>query len=231
MEVTKGIFYAVGVGPGDPELLTLKACRILEACPVVAAPRTRSGGMLALDIAQGAVDLTGKEILPLDLTMAVAAEGRTDAHAAAVEQIARRLTEGKHVAMAVLGDVAVYASCTPLMDRLTELGFQCVMIPGVTSFSAAAARLGVSLTEPDRPLAIVPGNVELDQYALQFPGSKVLMKSGIHLDEVRKALEEQGMLDRAALVANCGLPGELVSRNLRELPERLSYFTTIIVKE
>ena len=80
MEVKRGTFYAVGVGPGDPELLTLKACRTLEACPVVAAPRTRSGGMLALDIARGAVDLTEKEILPLDLTMAVALSGRQEAH-------------------------------------------------------------------------------------------------------------------------------------------------------
>lgn len=231
MEVKRGTFYAVGVGPGDPELLTLKACRTLEACPVVAAPRTRSGGMLALDIARGAVDLTGKEILPLDLTMAVALSGRQGAHDLAAEEIARRLTQGQDVAMAVLGDVAVYASCTPLMDRLEAQGFDCVMIPGVTSFSAAAARLGISLTEADRPLAIIPGNVELDEYAMNFPGSKVLMKSGIHLDEVRNALEAQGMLDRAALVANCGLPEELVSKNLRELPERLSYFTTIIVKE
>lgn len=231
MEVKRGTFYAVGVGPGDPELLTLKACRTLEACPVVAAPRTRSGGMLALDIARGAVDLTEKEILPLDLTMAVALSGRQEAHDLAAEEIARRLTQGQDVAMAVLGDVAVYASCTPLIDRLEAQGFDCVMVPGVTSFSAAAARLGISLTETDRPLAIVPGNVELDENAMNFPGSKVLMKSGIHLDEVRSALEAQGMLDRAALVANCGLPEELVSKNLRELPERLSYFTTIIVKE
>lgn len=62
-----GTFYALGVGPGDPELLTRKACRILSGCPVIAAPRTASGEMLALDIAKGAVDLTGKEILPLEL--------------------------------------------------------------------------------------------------------------------------------------------------------------------
>ena len=64
-----GTFYGVGVGPGDPELLTLKALRTLEHCPVIAAPRTRSGEMLALDIVRQAISLEGKTILPLDFTM------------------------------------------------------------------------------------------------------------------------------------------------------------------
>ena len=67
--VKKGIFYGVGVGPGDPELLTLKAVRLLERCPVIAAPRTKGGGMLALEIASGAADLGGKTVIPLDFSM------------------------------------------------------------------------------------------------------------------------------------------------------------------
>ena len=67
--MTRGVCWGVGVGPGDPELITLKAARVLERCPVIAAPRTKSGEMLALDIVRGAVDLSGKTILPLAFTM------------------------------------------------------------------------------------------------------------------------------------------------------------------
>ena len=65
----KGVFYGVGVGPGDPELMTLKAVRVLERCPVIAAPRTKSGEMLALDIASAAVDLGEKTVVPLYFSM------------------------------------------------------------------------------------------------------------------------------------------------------------------
>ena len=69
MNDTNGTFYAVGVGPGDPELLTLQAANILKRCPVIAAPQTKSGQMLALDIARSALDLREKEVLPLSFTM------------------------------------------------------------------------------------------------------------------------------------------------------------------
>ena len=76
----QGVFYAVSVGPGDPELLTRQACRVLADCPVVAAPRMKSGRMLALDIAAGAVDTQGKTILPLDFTMERSEAVREDSY-------------------------------------------------------------------------------------------------------------------------------------------------------
>ena len=83
-----GVFYGVGIGPGDPELITLKAVRTLRRCPVIAAPRTANGNMLALDIARQAVDLEGKTILPLDFTMAPDPADRQGAHRAAADAIA-----------------------------------------------------------------------------------------------------------------------------------------------
>ena len=86
----QGVFYAVSVGPGDPELLTRQACRVLTECGVVAAPRMKSGRMLALDIAAGAVDIKNKTILPLDFTMAHDAAVREDSYrtaAAAIEAV------------------------------------------------------------------------------------------------------------------------------------------------
>ena len=80
MNKKQGILYGVGVGPGDPELLTLKAVRVLKACPVVAAPRTREGRTLALDIARGAMDLTGKVLLFLDFAMSRSEHTLADTH-------------------------------------------------------------------------------------------------------------------------------------------------------
>lgn len=229
MNDTNGTFYAVGVGPGDPELLTLQAANILKRCPVIAAPQTKSGQMLALDIAQGALDLREKEILPLSFTMSHEPALREESYQTAARQIEAFLQKGLDVAMVNLGDVSVFATAYYILERIREDGFQTVMAPGVTSFSAVAARLGCSLTQIDAPLHIIPASADLDR-ALQLPGTKVLMKSGSAIHEMVRALERAGLLDRAALVADCGLPTEQIYRDLRELPENLSYFATIIVQ-
>lgn len=229
MNSANGTFYAVGVGPGDPELLTLQAANILKRCPVIAAPQTRSGQMLALDIARSALDLREKEILPLSFTMSREPALREESYQTAARQIEAFLQKGLDVAMVNLGDVSVFATAYYILERIREDGFRTVMAPGVTSFSAVAARLGCSLTQIDAPLHIIPASADLDS-ALRFPGTKVLMKSGSAIRETVHALERAGLLDRAALVADCGLPTEQVYRDLRELPENLSYFATIIVQ-
>ena len=229
MNDTNGTFYAVGVGPGDPELLTLQAANILKRCPVIAAPQTRSGQMLALDIARSALDLREKEILPLSFTMSREPALREESYQTAARQIEAFLQKGLDVAMVNLGDVSIFATAYYILERIREDGFRTVMAPGVTSFSAVAARLGCSLTQIDAPLHIIPASADLDS-ALRFPGTKVLMKSGSAIRETVHALERAGLLDRAALVADCGLPTEQVYRDLRKLPENLSYFATIIVQ-
>lgn len=228
MNQETGIFYAVGVGPGDPELLTRKACAILERCSVLAAPQTPSGQMLALEIARGAVDLEDKTILPLSFSMARDPAIREQGYRAAADGIEAALRAGLDVAMVNLGDVSIYATAYYVLEHIRRDGFETVMVPGITSFSAVAARLGCSLTEPDQPVHIVPGGADLDA-ALQQPGTKILMKSGIAAGEAIQALERCGLLARAALVADCGLPTEQVFYDLRALPQTLSYFATIVV--
>lgn len=229
MNDTNGTFYAVGVGPGAPELLTLQAVNLLRQCPVIAAPQTKSGQMLALDIARSALDLREKEVLPLSFTMSREPALREESYQTAARQIEAFLQKGLDVAMVNLGDVSIFATAYYIFAELRNDGFEAVMAPGVTSFSAVAARLGCSLTQIDAPLHIIPASADLD-LALQFPGTKVLMKSGSAIHETVQALERVGLLDRAALVADCGLPTEQVYRDLCELPENLSYFATIIVQ-
>lgn len=132
--------------------------------------------------------------------------------------------------MVNLGDVSIYATAYYIFDRLQKAGFPAKMVPGVTSFSAVAAQLGWSLTEENAPLHIIPGSTDL-QAALALPGTKVLMKSGSAIGDTVAALEKAGLLDRAALVCDCGLPTQDIYRDLRHLPDDLSYFATIVVRE
>lgn len=99
----------------------------------------------------------------------------------------------------------------------------------MTSVAAVAARLGQSLTEMEQPLHILPASCDLDA-ALALPGTKVLMKSGSAIHETVAALGRAGLLKRASMVADCGLPSERVFRDLREIPENVSYFATILVR-
>ena len=174
----QGIFYGVGIGPGDPELITRKAVRILESCPVIAAPQTGGERTLALEIARQAADLSGKTIVTLPFAMSRDREKQRAAHETAVEAIVPHLREGRDVAMLNLGDVSIYATYGYLMGLIQEQGFETEMIPGVPSFCAAAARLGISLTEMNQPLHILPAGGCAVEEELALTGTKVLMKSG-----------------------------------------------------
>jgi precorrin-2/cobalt-factor-2 C20-methyltransferase len=152
----KGTFYAVGIGPGDPELITLKAVRVMADCPVIAAVRTRSGASLAYDIAAQAVDLTEKTVLPLSFPMPRDAAERERHHIRAAQAVVAQLECGRDVAMPNLGDVAIYSTASYILSLVTEAGYTAEMIPGVPSFCAAAARLKTSLTTMEKPLHIIP---------------------------------------------------------------------------
>lgn len=232
METIKGTLYGVSVGPGDPELLTFKAMRIMRRCPVIAAPQTKSGEMLALEIARQAVNLSRKVIVPLHFTMSHEEAERRRAHEAAAETLRGYLDAGQDVAMLNLGDVSVYATFGYLQSILEEQGYRTAMVAGVPSFCAVAARLNRPLTGGmDTPLTVAPGSIPL-QETLAAPGAKVLMKSGRQLPRVLDELEQAGLLEQSALVCNCGLPEEKVWDDLsRERPEgSAGYFATILVK-
>lgn len=230
--VKKGTLQGVSVGPGDPELMTLKAVRCIEQCPVLAAPQTAAGRMLALDIAKGAVDVSGKIILPLHFAMSRDSEVLKASHAAAADAVRAHLDAGRDVALLNLGDVSIYATYGYLEEILTAQGYAAVRIAGVPSFCAAAARLGQSLTGGmEQPLTIAPGR-HVEQ-VLAAPGAKVLMKTGRRLPKTLDALRERGLLANSAMVCNCGLPDEAVFPALTDYDpaQDAGYFATILVKE
>ena len=226
MAELKGTFYGVSVGPGDPELLTLQAVRLIRKCPVLAAPQTSSGQMLALDIARSALGkaLDGKTIVPLHFAMSRDPAVLAASHKAAVQAVRPYLDAGQDTAMLNLGDVSIYATFGYL-QRLLEA-------EGVPSFCAAAARLNVPLTGGmDAPLTIAPGSWA--GRMLDTSGTKVLMKTGRQLPALLDTLRQADKLKNSALVCNCGLPDEQVCPDLsRGQPQvQPGYFTTVLVKE
>ncbi len=231
--MSKGTLYGVGVGPGDPALLTLRAVEVVRACPVIAAPRTRAGRMVALDVVKGAraaVDLAGKEILPLDFAMSRDATECSVAHRAAADALRARLDAGKSVALLNLGDISIYATFRNIAELLRPDGFAVEMIPGVPSFCAAAALLGDSLTtDMASPLRIVPDD-SAGPDGLRAAGTTVWMKSGRSLPKLLGALSDAGLSGRVAVVQNCGLPDQRVHRGLANAEIEPSYFTVVILK-
>lgn len=223
----KGILYGIGVGPGDPELMTMKAIRTSLACDMIAVPHKDREKCLALKIALGAApELNGKPLLAVDMPMTKDKALLGNAYTAGAALLAEQLEQGKSVAFLTLGDPTVYSTYLYLHTRVRDMGYETHIIPGITSFCAAAAELGISLCENKDQLHIIPGTYAPTE-ALRYPGVKVMMKN--NLPETLKALREGGQ--KAAMVENCGLPNQRVYPTLEEIPEDAGYFSLLIVKE
>ena len=153
-------------------------------------------------------------------------------YGAAADMVAEHLQSGLDVAMPNIGDVSIFATYPYLALLLRERGYRTAMLPGVTSFSAAAARLGLSLTERDTGVTILPGRKDVEE-GLTMPGTKVFMKSGRGTQELLRLLEERGLSEKSCMVINCGLADEMLFHTLRDVPVDLEpgYFSLVIVKE
>lgn len=226
----KGTLYGVSVGPGNPELMTLQAVRLLKHCPVIAVPQTGGGGTVALDIASQAVDLSGKDVIMLPFLMTRDRQRLQESHRQLAGLLKAPLDRGRDVAMLSLGDASVYSSFSYMAGLLAPEGYHIAVSAGVTSFCASAAALGVSLTEMNKPVHIIPAGVDIEQ-ALVLPGTKVLMKAGKALPQLISRLKEADMLEKAMLVQNCGLPDERILKNIPVDFDSPGYFTTVIIKE
>lgn len=226
--MTRGVLYGVGVGPGDPELLTRKAERILRACPVLAIPDKGSGTRTAMgiigDLAQG------KELLYCAAPMVRDEAALDAAYEANAGAVCAALDQGKDVAFITLGDPAVYSTYIYLHRKVAARGYTAQMIPGVPSFCAAAALLGEPLCEKSERLMIVPASHGAVEDCLALDANLVFMKAGREIGALKETLRDHGLLEQASLVANCGLEGELVCPSLADLPEDTGYFSIVLVK-
>lgn len=226
----RGILYGVSVGPGDPEMMTLKACRMIRSCGTVAYPegRQKEHGM-AFRIAEAAVpEILEKHQLPLALPMTRDREALRQAHMDAAGKLEAVLDRGEDVAYLTLGDVTVYSTFSYVQKIVEEDGYSVSLISGVTSFCAASAELGRPLVLGEEKLVVMPSaQFARDEYA--GPGTVyALMKSGRNLHEVKDKVRLTGK--EAQMVENCGMERQRVWKKTDDIPDRAGYFTTLICR-
>ena len=225
----KGKLYGVGVGPGDPELLTRKAERVLREADIVAVPDKGAGEKTALNIVSDLV--AGKELLSCPAPMVRDQAVLEASYQESADRICARLDEGRTVAFITLGDPTVYSTYLYLHKKVAARGYEAQIIPGVPSFCAVAARLGTALCEKSERLLIVPASHKDVSDCLEVDANLVFMKAGREIGALKNTLEEHGLLGRASLVANCGMEGELVCPSFAELEEGSGYFSVVLVKK
>ncbi|MGL5439247.1 MAG: precorrin-2 C(20)-methyltransferase [Filifactoraceae bacterium] len=224
----KGKFYSVGLGPGDRELLTYKAVRVMEECSIIAVPVSGSKRNVAMEIAGDIVK--DKDVLYLDMPMTKDKDVLALNHNLAIEKLTKCLEEGKSVAFLTLGDPSIYSSTMYVHHSISDKGFETYIVPGITSFSAAAAALNTSLCEGGEALHIIPSSyVNLDM-AVSLEGNKVFMKSGKSIVSVKEAINKKSG-HMAMMVEQASMKEEKIYKNLDDVDENSSYFSLIIAKE
>ena len=235
MTQQKGTLYGIGVGPGDPELITLKALKVLEKRPhIFAATSSKNTYSLALDIIHSHLNGAPVEQLPFPMTrdQGVLQE--------AWEKCARRvlevLDEGRDAVFITLGDPLTFSTFGYLLKTIKGLDpkVKVVTIPGITSYHAAAARTQTPLGEGEESFLVVSGAMGAAKLreAVDKTDTVVLLKTYRHADDILTALEELGLTDRAVLVSRCGLDDETVVQDVASLKGRpLPYLSMIIVRK
>lgn len=225
----KGTLYGVGVGPGDPELMTLKAVRLIRENMIIAVPGADPKETVAYKIAVQAVpELAEKELLPIYMPMTHDPEELEKNHAKGAQTLEEVLDKGKNIVFLTLGDPCVYSTFSYLQKRVEKDGYHTELVSGITSFCAAAARLNIPLSEWNEQLHVVPAVHRLDS-TLNESGHYILMKSGKKMNQVKEILAQSGR--DVLMVENCGMENEHIYRSVEEIPDDAGYYSLIIAKE
>lgn len=224
-----GTLYGVGVGPGDPRLMTYLAVDTIKNCPVIAVPADGKEKAVAYKIASGIVkELDTKECIDLTTPMTKDKAILNAAYEAAAARIIEKLKEGKDVACLTLGDPTIYSTYIYIHRLVKAQGYKTQIINGIPSFCAVSAKLEDSLADRSEQLHIVPSTYGIEE-ALNLPGTKVLMKAASKMPVVKETLKQRGA--KCAMVENCGMPNEHSYHCADEIPDQASYYSIIVVKE
>jgi precorrin-2/cobalt-factor-2 C20-methyltransferase len=228
MPMGSGRLYGLGVGPGDPELLTLKALRLLRAVPVVAYPAPEHGNSFARSIVAAWIERHQREIAirfpmrpgppPVEIYDGAAAE------------LAAELEDGRDVALLCQGDPLFYGSFINVFTRLAGR-YQIEIVPGVSSLTACAAAAATPLVSRDDTLAVIPATLDEDQIAARLAASEsvAIVKLGRHIAKVRRVLDRLGLLDGAVCIEHATLPTQRVAPFACINPDRAPYFSTVLI--
>jgi precorrin-2/cobalt-factor-2 C20-methyltransferase len=224
-----GTLYGIGVGPGDSDLITLKAALLLQQAPVLAWPAPLEGEGMARSIAAQFLR-EGKTEIPIRMSFSPGREDSDAAYDAAAEAIAGHLEAGRDVAVLCEGDPLFFGSFAFLLERLRR--FPVTVVPGVASPMAAAALVAQPLCSLDEGLAVVPATLpeERIEALLAAADGAVIMKLGRHLPKVAKILEKLGLAAKARVVERVGLDGQRVLSLAEAQASGVAYFSLILVR-
>ena len=223
-----GRLYGLGVGPGDPELLTLKALRLLRAVPVVAYPAPENGESFARSIVAAWIGGHQREIAirfpmrpgppPVEIYDGAAAE------------LAAELEDGRDAALLCQGDPLFYGSFINVFTRLAGR-YRIEIVPGVSSLTACAAAAAIPLVSQDDTLAVIPATLDEDQIAARLAASDTaaIVKLGRHVAKMRRVLDRLGLLDVAVYVEHATLPNQRIAPFACITPDLAPYFSMVLV--
>ena len=231
----KGKLYGVGIGPGDPKLLTLKAKEALDKADIIFAPKGSDDG---ISVARGIIEqvIESKKIY-VELTFPMTKDKNLlqKYWRKAAQRIVGEIKKGKQAAFVTLGDPFIYSTYIYLL-KMFKQDFPKIdveTIPGISAFNAAASRAGFSLLEGKEKMAVLPVTETLDgiEEALKDFDTVVLMKVGAKLQKVIHLLKQKGLAKTAVLVSRAGHPNEKIIRNIASIKDKeLGYLSVILVR-
>ena len=230
----KGKLYGIGVGPGDSELMTVKAARLVGEADVIITPKTeKKDGSVALNIAKPYIQ-DHTEIVPVVFPMVLNPGEMTEAWQAARDTIVSYLEQGKKVVFLTLGDPMFYSTYMYVFRLIEPTGYEIETVPGITAFTAIGAHLGYPIVEKEEVLAIVPATAPKEKIdaVMAVADDAVIMKVYKNFDEVQDVLKKHNMADDAVMISRVGLPDEQVFIGLENMPkdQKLNYLSTILAK-
>jgi precorrin-2/cobalt-factor-2 C20-methyltransferase len=225
----KGTTYFIGVGPGDPELMTLKSKRLIEENELFFVRGEDPKEELAYKVAEAVVpEIKEKTIKSLEIADVIDPDRLEEICWREARNLEKYLDRGQNVAILVLGDPMVYSRSIYILYALEHDGYETVTSSGVTTFSAAAGQLKLPLAEREQPCHIIPATYSAGRYYHQA-GNYVVMKTEGHMKSLR---DIPGLRRRdVKAIANIGLPNQKIFENIDDIPEDSGFFTVLIARE
>lgn len=236
LKKTKGKLYGIGIGPGDPSLLTLKASRILEKVDTIFVPRSSlDSSSWARSIVEAVVD-QDKNFQELTFPMTTDKAILNKYWLSAAAKIAQEIKKGRQAAFVTIGDPFIYSTYMYLLKTMQKNfpEIEVETVPGISAFNAASARLNFGLVEGYQRLAVIAVSKDLNKAreALKDFDTVVLMKVGAKLDQVITLLKELRLLNNSVLISRAGLPDEKIVRNLAFIKDKkIGYLSVILVRK
>lgn len=222
------ILYGVGVGPGDPEQLTLKAVRIIKQCNIIAVPSEDAINSVAYKICVEAVpEIKDKQIIGINMPMTRDEKVLSLAHEKAADQIIAELEKGNDVAFLTLGDSTVYSTFYYIQTIVSARGYNTGTVNGISSFMLAASKTSSKLVIGNEQLHIIPGFNKNNNYK-DMPGNVIILKAGKNIREIKESL--LGIKRNVYFVENCGMDNELIKKGAENIPDTAGYYSMVIIE-